>query len=109
MPPSTPSSSDPFPLIPSPTAHRRPSLTLTHPHKNPTRFPPGQSEVFTTKYLTLEDKGVTGNVQMAQISNGPITHDEFEVWNRHCDASGTKRVTKRDAALAAAAIDKGNK
>jgi hypothetical protein len=60
--------------------------------------------VRTPKWLVLEESGHTKPMQMSIISTKPVTPDEFERWNRHCARAGVRRITKRDAAGAAAQI-----
>jgi hypothetical protein len=58
----------------------------------------------TPKWLVLEESGHTKPMQMSIISTKDITREEFERWNRHCERGSARKITRRDAAAAAAQI-----
>jgi hypothetical protein len=57
----------------------------------------------------LEDGGHSKAMQMAQISSKEITQEEFDRWNRHCERGQARKITRRDAATAAAQIQRALK
>ncbi|KAI8464755.1 MAG: hypothetical protein J3K34DRAFT_461760 [Monoraphidium minutum] len=60
----------------------------------------------TSKYLVLEDGGHSKAMQMSMISTKPISQEELDRWNRHCERGAARKIMGRDANAAAAQIER---